>query len=63
MSYLAKKELKKQNFRKRDVLVFDIFTSFQKNVQKGPFLCFFAFFKIPMTTSIYMGTHTYLQLA
>ena len=36
--------LKKQNFRKRDVLVFDIFTSFQKNVQKGPFLCFFEFF-------------------
>ena len=63
MSYLAKKESKNRNFRKRDFLVFDIFASFQKNVQKGPFLCFFPFFKIPMITSIYMGTHTYLQLA
>ena len=63
MSYLAKKEFKKRNFRKRDFLVFDNFASFQKNVQKRPFLCFFAFLKIPMITSIYMGTHTYLQLA
>ena len=63
MSYLAKKELKNQNFRKHDFLVFDILASFQKNVQKGPFLCFFAFLKIPMITSIYMGTHTNLQLA
>ena len=36
MSYLAKKELKNKKFRKRDFLVFDIFASFQKDVQKGP---------------------------